>query len=317
MIFFGEDGSGSFLLENALTVEINSELGVPADDMTVSFSCDSVPHLRRIYAAKDGASSLEQARARGALLFAGIVDEQVTSVEPFGSTVTVYARSLAALPLDNECESGQYVDPTLEVMFKKHLERFGIKSGSKLRKSCSGGVMNISKGQSHYAAVRKFCTVFLGTIPRVDSVGVFRSDVYETGETVVFGSGGVDFIGMTVRERRCVRVSCVTAVSNGGVIRVRNRGAEGDGIIREKRISLLDSSTGTLSDADSIIKSGERKRLTVSLRCVGMLGDIVGSKAKLDRDGFSTLSFVVVKTKYKAGQGGDTTDVVLALSEKE
>lgn len=315
MIFFGENADGSFRLDCVSSVVINSEISVPADDMTVKVEADSLPSLWKIYAAKDGAYTLGDAIKSGGILFEGIVDEQVTTRGISGGFVTVYARSPAALALDSECETGRYVNPSAEVMYKRHLARFGIKNGGG-EKKCAVGEMNVAKGQSHYGAVRKFCAVFLGTIPRISSVGVFRSDVY-SGDTIVFGSGGIGFEDITVRERRCVRVSRITASLQSGETTVVNPAAISDGIKSERRISLLDSSTGTLSDADRIIKNGEDKRLTVSLDCLGYLGDIVGRSAKLDYTGFEQLSFAVAKTKYTSGENGERTRVVLALRQKE
>ena len=152
MNFYGKTSNGSAVLPSAVSVEINRELGVPADDMSVTF-CGGLPINEPLFEVI--------AEDCGRVLFRGIVDEQITGSGKNGSFVTVYARSPAALPLDSECESGSYTDPSLDLMIKRHLAPFGIECVGDMPRA-KGGTLSIAKGQSHYAAVRKFCSVFYG-----------------------------------------------------------------------------------------------------------------------------------------------------------
>ena len=314
MIFYGEAGGGTVRLPEALSVEIDSEYGVPADDMTVTFSGEAPLSLRRIYAVEDGYHSFEQAKQSGAVIFAGIVDEVQASCGT-EKRVTVYARSLAALALDNECESGQYIDPTLDVIYSKHLLPFGITrdktAGIIFRRT--GGTMTLLRSQSHWSAVSSFCKTFLSSVPRVDFTGRFRENTFLSDEELRFDNkGGTEFSEASVRVKRYGRISKVYVQTSGGQAAVVNESALNDGIVRERRIDLADSPTGTLSDADRIIAGGEDGVLTVTLVCHTFLGDAVGRKASVSLGEVMGKQLYIYKTKYVENGSGRKTTVTLS-----
>ena len=278
----------------------------------MSFSQD-LPVLWRIYAVTGSFQSVDGAEENGALAFVGIVDEQSSVTDAFDSVTRVYARSPAALALDSECEPGEYVLPSADVMYRRHLMPFGIKTDS-LSNEKIGTEMSISRGASHYGAVRKFCETFLGTTPRIGSTGVFRSDAYLDGEELTFGSGGIGYSSIKVRYRRCCRISKVIAAAGGASVSVENGGAVSEGIERVRRIDLADSRTGTLIDADDLIAAGEKAAFQAQTVCRGCLGDIIGKRARIDIPGGEGL--VIVKTKYTSNAGGETTTVTFARKEE-
>lgn len=315
MIFFGENGSGTVKLDGAIRVEINSEYGVPADDMTVTFSGGVPLDLWKIYAVQDGFEALKEAKAENGVLFAGIVDEVTARYDGAERKVTVYARSMAALLLDNECEPGQYIDPTSDVIAAKHILPFGICecTAQKVKSKRTGGTMTLMRGQSHWAAVNTFCRTFLSSVPRIDFTGRFRTDTYLEGEDIVFDNeSGVFFSQASVKVKRCKRISKVFARTSGGMVTVSNERAAEDGIVRERRIDLSDSRTGTLSDADRIIEKGEEGALTVSLLCSGYLGDAVGRGAYVSLPEVNGGRLLVYKTKYVESGGSGRTTVTLS-----
>lgn len=302
MTFYGENESGRFELPAAISVEINCELGVPADDMTVTFP-GALPTLFRIYAQENGEE-----------VFCGVADEQIETRGNDGCKTTVCARSLAALALDSECEAGEYVSPSLSVMYLKHLLPFGITPDSELP-NVSGSSMTVARGQSHYFAVKKFCSIFMETQPRIDSTGRFRADARKGGEPIVFGRSGIGFSRLVVRKRRCGLISKVFVTTDGKPVTVSDKEAILNGVVRERRISLLDSRTGTLSDADEIIRKGRASAFEAELLCPDFLGDIVGSSAAVKGGGLDGMKLVIKRTKFTAGGSSPQTRVTLALEE--
>ena len=300
MKFYGKNENGRFLLPEAVGVEIDSEYGVPADSLTVRFSGETIPELYGIEACTD----------EGELLFRGVVDEQETTQTAFGSESAVYARSLAALPLDNECEPGEYADPSLEVIAKRHLERFGIVCGE--HPKAVFGKMNVSRGQSHWTAVKTFCSVFLGTVPRVSCTGEFRSNCFTRGETLIFGGSGIGFTSIKSRIDRYSRISKIYVGTIGGTVCVTDGDAMNRGIIRERRLSLSDSRTGTLYDAEEIIAKSKLKAKTAELVCPCFIGDIVGRTAAVEYGSFGKKEMYVIKTRYTANGTGEKTMVTLS-----
>ena len=112
MIFEGICSGEVVGLYNALTVEINQELSVPADSMTVSFAYNGeFPSIERIYALESDCIDIDKAIEKGDVLFSGIVDEIILTADTSQAFVTVYARSLAALLIDNECKPTEYINP--------------------------------------------------------------------------------------------------------------------------------------------------------------------------------------------------------------
>ena len=320
MIFFGENKSGRFQLPEAASVVINCELDVPADDMTVTFPVSDFPPLWRIYAACDG--SPVPGESMEGVCFCGVVDEQITSGDGAVYTTTICARSPAALPLDSECEYGEYVNPSLEVMTSRHLAPFGIASDSAPAQTLRG-TMTVARGRSHYYAVRRFCSIFLGTVPRIDSLGRFRPDVRLGGEAIIFSpvTHGHNvqnrrlFTRLTVKQRRYSLISRVTAETGEKPAVVTDAKAASDGITRERRISLPNSRTGTLSDADELIRKGRAASFEAELLCHGFLGDIVGRRAVLEAQGLEKTALIVTKTRYTGSAGTQTTRVTLAPQE--
>lgn len=300
MKFYGESENGGFLLPEAVSAEIDSEYGVPADSMTVRFSGVSTPELYRIDACTD----------EGEVIFRGIVDEQETTETVSGVTSAVYARSPAALPLDNECEPGEYTDPSLEVVVKRHLDRFGIVCSE--HPTAAFGKMNVARGQSHWTAVKTFCSVFLGTEPRVNSVGEFRTNCFTGGEPIVFGGSGIGFTSVKSSVNRYCRISKIYVGTSGDPLVISDADAQNRGIIRERRLSLSDSRTGTLFDADEMIAKSKLKARTVELVCPCFIGDIVGRTAAVEYGSFYGREMYVIKTKYTANGSGERTTVTLA-----
>ncbi len=315
MIFFGENSSGIFRLPSAAKIEIDSEVGVAADSLCVVFVSAELPQLWRIYGCSDDCLNVGQIFTKGKMVFLGIVDEQRVVQTGSGVSVTITARSPAAAALDCECESGQYTDASAEVMFSQHLERFGIKNGSGDKSGT--GVLNIPKGVSHYEAVGRFCRQILNTEPRINSVGVFYWNAFQDSEEIVFDNdAGVGFWCAEYIEKRCERISGVIVNTDGGVCVCEDEEAARNGVVRERRLDLRSSATGTLSDADRLIDRGRRKSEQLRLWCSGYTGDIVGMKAKVEGTPMNTDDgdVYVTAVKYISDQNGERTRVTLGRS---
>ena len=298
--FVGINGSGLFDLPEAVKAVMNSEYGVPADDMTVTFP-RTIPLLWRILAVDEN----------GDVLFEGLADEQVENVSANGVTVTVYARSPAALPLDNECEPADYYYPSIDIIFEKHLRQFGIKldeDSECLSEGC--GEMNIGRGVSHYGAVKRFCSAFLGAVPRISRTGVFYPNGRREG-LIVFGDGGIPISTLSRRSRRYGKLSSVIAIDGDSTIIVRDSDAEAQGILCERRMYLSDSRTGFLCDADDMLAASKRGCELLDISSPEAVGDIVGCSASVAFDGSNESGYTVVKTRCVYSADGEQSFVRL------
>lgn len=292
MIFYGVNGSGKFPLPTAVSVVIDRELGVPADSMTVRFIGSSVPELWRITAEHDGRE-----------IFSGIADEQTVTLYPDRAETVVYTRSTAALVLDSEAKPGEYIDPSIDVMYRVHLAPFGITSGEGMDTSRRGR-LSIPRCCSHYGAVRKFCRHFLGTEPRITSLGVFMPNVLRDSEPIKIDRARC--LKISKKVKRYGVISGVYVTSGGKTVLIENEAAEARGIVRQKRIDLADSATGTLSDADNAISDSMEGTEEVRVQCTGYYDDIIGRQALFDGS-----LYRISRTHTVCAAGAQYTDIVM------
>lgn len=315
MIFVGECGGELIRLDEALEVEINQEINVPADDLKVVFPYMSdFPALERIYLL-DECDDIFKAVSEGNVFFGGIVDEQILSADYSGARIKIFARSAAALLLDNECPPMMYVNPSADVIADKHLIPFGVRFSDD-DKTCRSGVLSIAKGSSHYKALDKFCAEFMGSVPRIDGKGVCRLDVYENvGEIDFDNRFGVSFESAEVCENRYCRISRVyVSGENGNDFIVNDDESQGLGIVRERYLNLSESKTHTLSDAENIIKNGKMKSLMVTLVCDGCFADKIGYGARVRIEGCEGKEFVISQVRYRLKDGVEKSRVRCTLS---
>lgn len=313
MIFAGECDGEIYRLPEAERVEINQELYVPADDLTAVFPYSGeFPGLHKIYILSGGRSDIEKAIEESDVIFKGIVDEQILSADRSGARIKIYARSMAAVMLDNECPPMMYTNPSADIICSKHIEPFGV--GFEIEGiKCRCGELAIAKGSSHYKAVEKFCSEFLGTVPRVGGDGICRFDTFGETEDILFDNkSGVEFESVEVCESRYSRISKVyVSGDNGYDTEVSDSESRELGITRERYLNLSSSETHTLSDADNILKNGRMKSLSVVLVCEGCLLNKIGCNAQVSVEGCEGEVFVVAQVKYTASSGGEKCRVKL------
>lgn len=318
MKFAGISGGELVELYNALSVEINQELGVPCDDMTVVFEySDNFPKLARIFALDDSVSDIEKAVSDGDVIFSGIADEQTVTADAASARITVYARSLAALLLDNECTPQSYTNPTAEVLFRRHLEPFGIKlcfADVKPKR----GELRVYKGDSHYKVLERFSSVFLGTKLRIDHKGICHLNALDGGEAVFDNSGaGVTFNYIRVSDNSYSRISAVhiRTGSDGYSTSVKDAEAEKLGIIRERYLNADNLSAASPSDADRMISAGRNGSYTVTLKSREGFLNRIGCKARVNTPLCGERELTVSSVNYKLTSHGENTTITLEYIE--
>ena len=87
-------------------------------------------------------------QAEGRRLFRGICDRQIVGIDSAGCRLTVWARSDAAVLLDNEAIPQEYSCVTLDEMFAKHLAPYGFQSDLEGEGSLLG--YQVGKGVSEW-----------------------------------------------------------------------------------------------------------------------------------------------------------------------
>lgn len=316
MIFAGVCKRETFVIDNVLSVEINQELAVPADDLTLTFVySDGIPEFERIYAVSDNCRDIDRAVERGEVLFSGIVDEQTLTADKDYARVTLCARGLSALLIDNECCPTEYVNPTPDLIYVRHLAPFGIKLSSINLEKLRQGRMRVEKGSSHYKVLSDFCSDFLGTVPRIDCSGICRTDCFDRKEELIFDNrGAIPFGYVRINNNRYSRISKVYISRNGAFdMEEADTEAVEMGIVRERYLSLLNSKTGTLSDADKVIENGRKDIFSVVVKSPTCLINKLGCKARVNIEQCMGRELVVSAVNYRANCDGEQTTVRLSL----
>ncbi len=323
MIFAGVCEGKTVALPKPISVEIEQELDVPCDEMTVVFPYTaSFPKISRIYALNDEfADDVESAIENKEVVFAGVVDERVASVTISSAVITVYARSPAALLVDNECVPQSYYCPTAAVICEKHLKPFGIALADSMTVRC-GGELNVSKGSSHYDVLADFCEKFLGTTPRIDSTGTCYWDNTMCGGELAFCASGaasradrsVGFTSITVRENDYSRVSEVGVCSDGSLnykTVIADDDALSSGITRTRYLNVSDFSEFSLSQADDIIAEGIRDSYVITLKTGESLVNTLGFTAAVRSEICNCGGFVVSEVHYTLTSDKQETEIKL------
>ncbi|MFY9198950.1 MAG: hypothetical protein WBK75_03620 [Acutalibacteraceae bacterium] len=139
----------------------------------------------------------------GEVVFDGYVDEQSTICDSSGVKIKISARSNAPL-IDNEALPVTYIRPSVEDIYKNHLEPFGIKGvlGSGI---CQGN-FTVSKGTCHWAVVDEFCKCVLNVSPKITKDGYLDTRHNVPNETpIVFSNeskGNCRYFSAQVKYKR-------------------------------------------------------------------------------------------------------------------
>lgn len=164
-----------------LSWDVRHGLGEPCDAFEASFAYEK-SMLPTLFGA---------VRFRGAYIgstvFTGVVDEYEITADAAGLTAVIRGRSLAALLLDNECESAQYSGVGLDYILRKHVYPRGVKS-VRYRPMPALAAMTVAAGDSQWTALKKFCRFSGGVTPRFSRDGVLLING-EAGAHISVGTG--------------------------------------------------------------------------------------------------------------------------------
>lgn len=293
----------AFQLGNVLTAELDRQLDVPADSLTLT-----VPYNRTLIENADMLS----AYSGDEQVFFGQIDEIVTVKQSGGLISRLSARSLAAALLDNEAEPLEYNNPSSRLIYNRHLAPFGITEYDEERHPLYGN-FRISKGMSHWQVIENYCKKRYGAIPRISGSRAYLKGIEAEGEAL-FGGDGTSYFEMREYRRRCkliskVRLMFSTVAGYGSYI--LNENPECEGVERVRFVNALADNT-SVDTAQSIIDAGNRDSYFIKLKCVGSKLEILGKAAIVDDNELGRIENLrVYGVNYKLNSGGELTTVVL------
>lgn len=242
----------------------------------------------------------------GAPVFDGIVDEQERTLDG-GASLTLSARSRAALLLDNEALPQNYVNPSLATVFERHVRPYGF-TGYAGAGRVFLGTLAVTKGMSEWAAAAAFCASFLKTTPRIRN-GVFDAGGAAPDGEVLFGPGGVRYASLTVRDRYCELFSELYRLGEDGgsyALAARDGAAQALGVRRRRYLS----NSGT--DAAAVLAAARKKASEAVLDCPGevkaeplLAARLAGGPAGTDGE------WRVSSVRYRLDARGEHTEITL------
>ena len=157
-----------FAPENIISYELSSEVGAACDGLRINFVSEDFP--KELVSAK--------AFIGEKLVFNGFCDNQKTVRDESGLRCFVFARSSAALLVDNEAPPCEYNCPSARQLWYSNARELGFECG--LPELYSKNSYIISKGTSRFGVINDFVLAAGGTPVYVTPENVMKA--YEPGK---------------------------------------------------------------------------------------------------------------------------------------
>lgn len=280
-----------------LSVSFVSSDDAPADSLTVVFAVNESVYPVVSVIVENG----------GERIFNGLVDTQTEQQTSGGMLLTLTARSLECILLDNEALPQTYCMPSMPLIFKRHLEVLGFKEYIGTDKAFNGEMI-ISKGMSEWAVLEMFCKRFLKTVPKIDCFGVIDISGRKNDEVVYISESGKN---RCISKKRILKRSCLisdiiarTCISGGYEMPLENDFAKKLGVNRRRYVNTIDSESRSVLDTKKILDKSVRNYEQFVLECNGCILCGTGAAVILEDD---NKKLRVNEIHYNLNSEGETT----------
>lgn len=309
-IVITDTGGKDSFFEYPVSVVINSDVNVPADDISVV-----LPYNGRVTKNADVITAI----CDGEVIFRGQIDEIINLSNEKSAVTKITARSFAGKLLDNEAEPVTYYCPASDFIFNRHLKPFGI-TGFEADSVPFYGYLKIDKGMTHWQVFRNFCMNRYGAVPRITGGGKALFKGSSADKKVIFGkeNGSIDYCSIRENIKRYSLISEVR-LKLGDMApydsHIRNGNPKCKNIERVRYVNAA-ADTSTITTADRIIENSNAKSYSVSLECTGCRAGIAGFSAEVNDGRLGKIDNLTVdRLKYSYGSGGEYTTVTLGRKE--
>ena len=304
--FLTDKNGGEKELGQVLTVELDRDIRVPADSLTLTCLYDGD--------IRENAVAVKAYRDE-LLLFSGQLDDIAVIKQAGGVILRLSARSLAAGLLDNEAEPLTYNNPTDGLIESRHLAPFGIRLSKRDNIPCYDA-LKINKGASHWQVLLQFCRSRYGCEPRITGDGRAVLDGAREEGTAVFSDrgAGIPYCILKENNRRYrllsqVRLKYLQAAGYGSVL--RNTNPEAAFVDRVRYVNAAADKT-TLETARQMLRTANQKSYTLRLCCVGCRADVFAKAAVVEDSVLGRLEGLYAeKIRYTANSRGERTEITL------
>lgn len=307
MKYLGISISGKEIdLGNPIFVKINQSIDAPADDLYAVFCYRGIiEELKYI-----------KVYLNDEVIFDGIMDEQIVEITKTGSFFKIYARSMAALLVDNEALPQTYIDTSLEIIFNRHARPYGFKGFIGQNKKFLSKFI-VYKGMSEWEVLEGFCKTFLNTKPRVTCEGTINAGNYIKGKEINLSnySDGIRYTNLSKNIKRYNRISEIFIKYNKDSsysIKVSDKDIIDKGVKRKRYIDTTNYILDSKEYARELIDNANKKSSEIVATCIGSVGAEVGTTVTINDISFGKMKDLFIsKVKYIMDSNGERTELTM------
>ncbi len=281
--------------QRIISYELASETDAACDGLRLSFFAEEkIGEITRVEAF-EGKSKI----------FTGFADKQTLSTSESGKRVFIYARSSAALLVDNEALPCQYHHPSARQLWFHNAREFGFDFGLPVL-YCDKDYY-VSKGTSCFGAINDFFKMLYSRGIYVDANNVIRAFEKSQKLKTLEGSRVVSAAFTVNRSKPLSQIDYKINASDEYCYHLKSRFAEKSGIARRRLINL---SALPLWQREAVAKnrleSSYSELYTLELELAGTVDFRLYDRAKVNLkgvcEGRELLVYQLVKSKNDKGE---------------
>ena len=223
-------------------------------------------------------------QADGRRLFRGICDRQIVGLDSAGCRLTVWARSDAAVLLDNEAIPQEYSCVTLDEMFVKHLAPYGFQSDLEGEGSLLG--YQVGKGVSEWEAFSTFSFRLPGR-----------------GQRILPNGQAVSAVSRTVRRSEVISQVLLRDELGRYSTALENEAARGLQILRRRCMIPSAQWTNAAQDARLKMQQSMRERIQWEIELPRLVDWELGDQVSGELAGLAFRGNIVYQELRFSGQG--------------
>lgn len=297
---FDVNGS-SFNAEKIISYELIMEADAPCDGLRLNFFCES----------EIGEICIVKGYRNGRLVFNGLCDKQKLTVSQSGKICFIYARSSAALLVDNEAVPCQYENPSARQLWFSNAKDFGFEIN--LPELYSQNSYLVSKGTSCYGAINNYISAVSGAPVYATPENVLQ--IYKESRSVKrLDDYDVSSVSYVInRSEPISEIDYKIHSSDNYSYHFKSGFVQKMGINRKRMINLSSIPLWQReNNAEKIIKSSLKEYYSVSVVIFGECDLEIYDRIAVDSDApFKNKEFYVSELSFCRNENGEQTTALL------
>lgn len=283
-------------LKNPLKVSFISSDDAPADRLTAVFAVtENIQPLMSVEVL-DGLKRV----------FFGYVDTQTDEQTVNGMILTISARSLACILLDNEALPQTYCMVSMRDLMERHFIPLGFTEFKGTEKTFDDE-FTVSKGMSEWAVLSEFCKKFTGTSPKINCNGMIDISGENDGKAVYISSSRCISKKHTLKRHLLISEIMVRAeTANGYVMPFKDDFANALGIRKRRYLNAVDSKNLSPFSAGKILENADNHYEQIILNVSGCVLCTVGMELIIDNE---DKKYIIKEIQYSLGDSGEHTKI--------